>query len=105
RRADERLRNTERRMDTDRRRIDRVDVDRDSDVDRFRHRFEHRRGWRTYGVFYGLPSGVAVGPEASFLSDGLLVGSYDAWGQTVYVYIYALDGVQHQVEVTNGGHV
>jgi hypothetical protein len=102
----QRLREAERRASVDRRPLHRVVAAHDADLDRYRERYALRRGWREYGVTYGLPADLAAHPELSFLDDvGLLVGSYDAWGHTVYVYVYDEGVTRHRAEVLDDGHI
>jgi hypothetical protein len=74
-------------------------------LNRYRGYFHGYPGWRTYGAYYGLaPALVGVG-TLGFLSDGLLLGSYDYGAQTVYVYIVEEDGVPVEYTVDSYGNV
>jgi Ni/Co efflux regulator RcnB len=85
----------------------RVVVDRDHDLDRYRQHYVNRPGWRTYGVYLGLPAPLAANPNLAWLADtGTLVGSYQQYGHVVYLYVYDDDlGNRHQIEVRDDGRI
>ncbi len=61
-------------------------------------------GWRYYGT-WGQAAGIATFSSLAFLSSGLLIGTYPAEEQTVYVYVVDEDGVQMEYRVDEQGRV
>jgi hypothetical protein len=61
-------------------------------------------GWRFHGT-YGLAPGLLAASSLAFLSTGLLVGTYAAEEQTVYVYVVEEDGVSMEYRVDEQGQV
>lgn len=71
----------------------------------YQHRYVGYPGWRSYGLHYGLVAPLATFASLSFLSAGLLVGSYVEQEQTVYVYVVQEDGQDVEYRVAADGTV
>ena len=71
----------------------------------FQRGFYGRPGWRSYGYRYGLVGPLVGFSSLGFLSSGLLIGSFLANQQTVYVYVVNENGVDVQYQVTDSGVV
>ncbi|MBS2029171.1 MAG: hypothetical protein JST54_14805 [Deltaproteobacteria bacterium] len=61
-------------------------------------------GWRPYGT-WGLVAPLAGFAALSFLSAGMLVGSYAAQNNTVYVYVVNEGGQNWEYRVDSNGNI
>ena len=74
------------------------------DIDLYARPFLGRPRFHRFGT-YGLPPALQAYPNLSFLSSGMLVGSYYQDDRMVYVYIIDEDGQHHEIRVDQFGTI